>query len=366
METKLSGRQALALALTAVSSPIIHTAVSRTTSASGKSAWLAGVFAAVLAGVFMLMLCSALRFEGVDLLDAMCAAFGNGAGKTVAVAYALFILFIASLGLREYAERFVSTIFPGGSVAVFAGVMLLLALFAASRPAAPLGRSSVLFIWAILVIAVGVTAFSLGEVKAGNVLPVTLSSAEKALGGVLPIMNCFTVPVHLSFLAGDVRREKGFGKALAISAAAVSLLLGVIIFAAVGSFGEKYTAENSVMFFTMAKSVRIFDAAQHVESVVVAAWVVSDFVLISAEIMSACRVFIRVFPKVRGKFFLWGAAIALFAVSMTVVGGSFDIEKQIAPVSVPLNVGVSFALVTIIWAAGKMAKNKLKNFEKSS
>jgi len=361
---RLTLGQFLAVMLVGAAAPLIQTGISRAAWLGGRMGWLGPLAAALPAALIIFLIHDAAREPDADLFTAMCGAFGEVAGRAVALAYLLFSLFPTALALREYGERFVSTIFTGKSVALFLGVMMLLVLFSASRSLQALGRASRIFGGGILAIALGVAAFAAADMDLANLLPLRWEGAARALPAALPTLHVLTAPVHMTFLLGSVRRERRGALRASACFAAMCLGLGAVAFVAVGCFGAGYTAASNVMFFTMAKGVRIFAAAQHVESVVVAAWVLSDFVLLTAEVLAACRVLSGVFRVEDRRVFVLPVSAALFVAALTVTSGMMEIENDISPILIPLNVGVNFVLVISIWGLQKLRKKFPKKSEK--
>lgn len=356
----------LAVALVGVSSPVIRIVISRTASAAGKASWVSPILAATVIGALAFFILDLCTEEGVGLFDALCGAVGKTAGRIIAVAYGLFELLMASMVVREYGERLVSTIFAGWSVWVFVGTLLLLGIFAAQRSIHSLGMAAKIFGKIIMVVGVVVILFSLKSVNIYNVFPVIGKDVAGSAVGTLSTISAFSVFVHMGFLMEYMHRHE---KAKLISVAscfAMCAVVGTVLFVAVGVFGVEYVAHSSISFFALAKGVRIFDVAQHIESIVVAAWVLSDFVLVVVEIMALKNIFGRALGVKNGKTGTILIGAALFALAVWGFNGTMQIEEKIAPVLQPLNVVVNVALVVLIWCANKIRKKTLKKIKKSS
>lgn len=356
----------LAVALVGVASPIIRIVISRTAASAGKASWLSPIFGAAAVVVIVFFVLDSCSENGTDMLDALSAVFGNVPGRIIGGVYGVFVLVVVSMVVREYAERLVSTIFPGWNVWIFTGTLIFLCLFAALRSLHTLGLAAKIFGKIILAIGGVVLLFSLKSVNINNALPVGGKDALSSAKGIMPTISAFSALIHMGFLMRQVQRRERGKTITALSCIGVCLIMAATIFVTIGVFGAEYVAHSSISFFALAKGVKIFDVAQHIESIVVAAWVLSDFVLVAVEIMTIRNIFGRALGIKKEKYVGIIVAAALFAAATWGYKGTMQIEEKIAPILQPLNVVVNMTLAALIWGMRKLRQKRSKNFEKSS
>ena len=126
MEQNIERRQLLSLGVVLFLAPALRLFPAEAASAAGRASWLTPLAALpllVFYAAFLTKLLS-LRREG----EALPELLGRAAGKPALALTALWLLLYAAFVLRAGADRFVGTVYPRASYAVFAEVMGALAL----------------------------------------------------------------------------------------------------------------------------------------------------------------------------------------------------------------------------------------------
>ena len=136
MEQNIERRQLLSLGVVLFLAPALRLFPAEAASAAGRASWLTPLAALpllVFYAAFLVKLLS-LRREG----EALPELLGRAGGRPALALTALWLLLYAAFVLRAGADRFVGTVYPRASYAVFAEVMGALAL--AGALAGPRGR----------------------------------------------------------------------------------------------------------------------------------------------------------------------------------------------------------------------------------
>ena len=126
MEQNIERRQLLSLGVVLFLAPALRLFPAEAASAAGRASWLTPLAALpplLFYAAFLVKLLS-LRREG----EALPELLGRAAGKPALALTALWLLLYAAFVLRAGADRFVGTVYPRASYAVFAEVMGALAL----------------------------------------------------------------------------------------------------------------------------------------------------------------------------------------------------------------------------------------------
>jgi len=292
---RISRRQYLALCFTALLSPLIRQLPRVCPAVAGRAAWLSGLFAIPVLLLFELLMArlTKRRAEGEGMGDIFLRAWGRPAGSAVLLLYALWMLAYGGFVIFGGAERLVTAAYPSGGRNVFILVMGALALLPALGKTRSLCRMANI-LWPLLLLTVlTVLLFALPDVKIGGLLPVTpqeLPSAAEAgvrTANVLLLMGAFRFLEP--YLPPETPKEsfRRFSRLLTGMALLGSLLLAALL----GVFGAEYTAGQAHPFFDMAKNLRLFGILERVEPLIIALWVLTDFLLLSALLQSAGEIF---------------------------------------------------------------------------
>ncbi|MBQ5810166.1 MAG: GerAB/ArcD/ProY family transporter, partial [Clostridia bacterium] len=278
----ITATQLAILSFTGLFSPLIwllpHTASHIAGSASVFSPLIAILPLGVLAFVIFSLIKN--RRSGEGLADIIIRCTGNTAGRIICFLYLLWFIFYAAVSLRSSSERFLSTIFPGGSLWVFMPITLLLAVIGALGKVRSLAGAAQIFFRVIVLALLGIFLFTLPSVSRYNLLPYTYKDIPAAALGGLAVANAISPAIYILFLLTKVEKEK-LSKKTPLLLTFLMLLISLLMFITIiGNFGEQFTATMQNPFFTMIRNISIFDVVERVEAVVVAMWVLTDFIFL--------------------------------------------------------------------------------------
>ena len=276
-EDQISARQLYGMLFTGLLTPAVRALPVLTAAVADKSAWLTGLLAfPPLLGAGWAVY--TLSKEGGGLSGGLRRAFGPTAGRVITTIYMLWALLLLCLEGRLYAGRMVTAGYRGASPAVFLLVLLGVTVWMARQKLCAFARSAEICFLVLALILALVVGFSLLDARPRRVLPVWTQDLPAAAAASLVPMGVLSGGVFGGFLAGQVSRGERdarlgrrwlFGTCVAITL----LQLG-----AVAQLGARLCARVEVPFFEMARGVGMDGAFQRVESIVVAFWVLSDFV----------------------------------------------------------------------------------------
>lgn len=345
----ISTRQMMALCFVGIMSPVMRRLPeSAINLGGGNASWLGAVAAGLPLLVILWVLNCLLksRRPGQGLAEVFVEIYGNRGGKILSVVFALWMLFYAGFILRGGSERLTSVVYRSSSVGVFLVITLIICVIGARGKLRSLAGAAEIFVLFIVAIFIVVFAFSVPEVKAENLLPVTYMDAVPVLRASVPVIYSVSPMVFFSFLEGGVRKEE---KRLSVTVKWTLLTLLVILIimlTTIGTFGASLTGQIYSGFFAMVRNISIFNTVERIESVIVGVWVAADFIMISALLMSACTIFSAAFGGKRKAYAIpLAAAILIFA--LLLVPNAFVLE-EISGRIVP---GGNLALIYIVLPA---------------
>ena len=274
---RISARQLYGMLFTGLLTPAVRALPVLTAAVADKSAWLTGLlaFPPLLGAGWAVWTLS--KGQG-GLAGGFQRAFGPAVGKTVTTIYMIWALFLLCLEGRLYAGRMVTAGYRGASPAVFLLVLLAVVVWMARRKLCAFARAAEICFLVLALILALVVGFSLLDARPRRVLPVWTQDLPAAAAATLVPVGVLSGGVLGGFLAqqvspreGDARRGRRWLLGTCISMTLLQL-------GAVAQLGARLCARVEVPFFEMARGVGMDGAFQRVESVVMAFWILSDFV----------------------------------------------------------------------------------------
>lgn len=274
-EKKLSGRQFGILTFIMMMAPVVHAVPARIIDAR-RGAWLAPLPAMIpLAPLLFFFFCGLSRMpEESGLGDLYHLAFGNRWGKVLYAVSALWILTIMVVDLRFYAERYISAVYPETGKLVFYLVMELLQIWIVKGSLSGLMRAGKFLFWVVIITLAAVLILVAVKVSWDNMWPATDSSWKEMGLGALRLSTTISMVVPAGFLIGKVQwkpRKGGSGWWLT----GLTLVMIAITGGILGVFGLELAQRVQTLFFTLAKQVSVAGAAERLESVITAMWMMS-------------------------------------------------------------------------------------------
>lgn len=286
---KISAKQLFAMGFLCQLSPLIRRVPANTAQAAGGAAWLSVLLsAAPMAIAFFFVYLLVGGKGGVGMGAALKSALGGVLGRALLAVYALWFIFLASFILCSGADRFIGTIYPGSGPSLFVVVMLLACLPAAMGQLKAIARSAMLLRPVLLTVLLVVFAFSMPDVHLAGMWQVTPENELDVMYGTFSVFGPMSICLYLAFVTDQTEGQIKLSGLTAwlLAALAVAELLCVTT---IGAFGAEMTARLRNPFFALVRDVKIFNAVERIDAIVVAMWVFSDFVLISLLLYAAAK-----------------------------------------------------------------------------
>lgn len=287
----ISRRQFVAIAFVSILSPLIRRFPRVLADTAGRAAWLSAPLAA--APLALVLLLTALLFRryppGTGCNELMERVLGVPLARVLCALYALWLLFYAGFLLRSGALRFVSTVYQGAAPGLFIVCAALTCSLAALGPLKALARSAMLLRPLMIAIFVLVIALTVKDSDYSLLLPVTADNARGAAGGALQLVNLLGVAGYFVFVSDRVEGGPFRARDFAYWLAVLLAIIGLMTVGCLAMFGAELTAKMTYPFFMLARDVTILGALERIEPVVIAMWVFSDFILVSALLWIAAR-----------------------------------------------------------------------------
>lgn len=367
----LDGTLLQALCSAALLAPALRLIPGQAAHCAGRVCWASVLAAApfILLDIWFLSAFLKNREPGEGLREMLARALGPVFGALVTGIFAAWMLFYCGFILRSGADRFISTVYPDSRPLFFSAAMALCCLPAAlGRPETLCRVSKVLLpvMWAVLAL---VLALALATVNFSELLPATVSDAGGIFLGAVPAVNVVCAMLtYVCFLEGGAPKTPGRTRRWAAWLAPMLLLLLILCVTVVGNFGGRLTDDLDYPFFAMVRNVRLLQTVERIEAIVVALWVLPDFVLVSMLLIIASRSAMSLlgysaaerrgplWDMKNGRWLVPLCTLSAAAVSAVAAPDSFALQFMSETLVPGLNMGLIFGLLPLCFAVGKIRK----------
>lgn len=299
MKDTISRRQCVAAAFVAVLSPLIRRFPRALVRTAGRTAWLSvPMTLLLLAAVFALLgLLYRRREPGAAFSDILADVWGRAPGGVLTTAYALWFLFYAGFLLRSGALRLISTVYHGADADVFILAAAALCLPAVLGSVRAIARAAMLIRPLMTALFVLITVLTFQDLDLSLLLPVRFSDLPANGMAALETVNVIAAAGCLVFLSDRVEGRFVLRDYLGWTLALLAVI-ALMTVCCLGLFGAALTANMSFPFFMLARDVTVLGAIERIEPLVIAMWVLSDFVMISLLLRAAGEALRRTFGLV--------------------------------------------------------------------
>lgn len=353
---RFSLNQLLALCSVTALTPALRVLPSASAKLAGRGGWLSVLLALPAAALYGLFLWrfSQKRREGESLPELWQRAAGPRVGALLLALCGLWLLLYAGFTLRAGAERLVTTVYPRAERPMFALPLGLLAAVAAAGQARTLARMAKLVL-PLMVGIIGLTLlFSLPELRADNLLPLTGRDALPLLRGALPTLDVAALILTLLFFLSEHLTGEGVYRSVALRILLLGGLMALLVAAVLGSFGHELTASLTRPYFSLVRNLVFFRTLERVEALVVTLWLFADFLLSAALLLIARRCLSPLLGESRLLAAACGAAALALACFLAPDAASY---ARLSELWIPAaNAAVCFLLIPGVYLAGRLRR----------
>ena len=347
----------MTVAFVGMFSPAVRVLPGAAIRLGGAATWLSPLFAAAAGAGFaaLIMFLMKNRREKEGLGELVLRSVGKAGGKVILALTALWLAFYSGFVLRISAERMLASVFEKGGMAVFIAVTLGVSVLAALGKVKSLARTAEIILLLGTLPAAAVL-FSLSDLCAENLLPVRLADIKGIALGAVPMVDVLSKSIYLAFLAGHCKKQIGAAGQTALWAAAASVGFFVIMVTTVGTLSAELAEEMENAFFSMIKNITIFGIVERIEAVIVAMWVLTDFILLSALIMANGEIVRLILPGASRRTAVLTIAAASLLTSIFISPSVFELQifsERIVPV---VNLAFSIVILPLSLLIGRLRR----------
>lgn len=338
-------------------SPAVRVLPRSSVRLGGDAVWISPIIAmaAVLGIAAAMQWFMKNRGEGEGMGELILRSVGPAAGRAVLVLTAIWLVLYAGFILRISAERLLAAVFERGGIWIFVVMTLGVSVMAALGKTRSLARTAqIMLIFGILMAVI--ILFSLVDIRAENLLPVEPAEIKGIFLGAIPIINVQAIFVYFMFLLGHCRKKPGGVKQAAGWIAAATAGILIIILTTIGTMSAGLTERLRNPFFTMIKNITVFGTVERIEAVVVAAWVITDFMLLAVLLTVGSEIIKLTVPRVKRTAAVLAEAAVVLAAALLISSSMYEqqiLSESIVPV---LNLCFTLAVFPAVLIIGKIRR----------
>ena len=371
-ESEFNRRALLSFGTVAVLSPMLRLFPVQAVRISGRSAWLAGVFASVPMLLYVLFLAAFMsrRRGGENLQELILRALGDKVGKAALLLMSLWLILYAGFVLRSGSDRLVVTVYTSSSPAAFSIVMGAAVLPAVLGCRRTLVRSAQVIRPIVLFSLLLILGFALLSVSGDNLLPVTAEDVLSAWKGSLSGIDVLAVSAYsLCFIIAGAESADGLGRDLMLWVFRLSLLMSLIGLAIVGCFGAELAELLTLPFFVLVRNLVFFRSLERVEALIVMLWIFPDFLLVALFVYTASSCLRLVFgfsPAEKatrltdmrnGRWLIPLCLTASICISILLAPDAVSMELWSLSLIPGINLAFSFLFLPAVYVVGRLRKS---------
>ncbi len=354
---KISIRQAMFLFLTIIFTPTVRIISVYAAQRAKQAAWLAPIFA-VLILLLIILVWQAIykKYKDCSLMDIYSDITGSIIGKVLMVFHLLWLILLSALYVRYFASRLVGSIYPNISASIFMISMLVAISYTLRYGLQTLARLNEIVLPLLTGAFFILLALMMPNIKVRFLTPISYRSILPIFYGSMGTTGIL-VYYSLLFIVGDKINNKDKIKKTGVSLSLFLLIaLTAVIVISLGTFNYSVVQRAQLPFLVAVKQISLFNTLENIESIVIAFWVVSDFVLISMFTYLTLHILKYLFRLSDTKPLINIYLIFLYIVSLLLADSAFEMQQLSDDFFIPLNILFGGVVPILMFFIGKIRK----------
>jgi spore germination protein KB len=220
------------------------------------------------------------RYPKQSIIECSQSILGFIPGKILGLIYVLFLLHITSEMYRQYAEFIIGNFLIKTPMFIIIGCMIMVSAFAVRGGIEVIGRTSQIFVPVVIFLFLMVIIFLIPDMEFKKMFPILENGLMPPVKASITPMGWFSEFALITFLLPFLSdREKGLKLGM-LSVISVSIILVIVNFASLFVFGT-ITETLTYPVMSAARYISIADFFEHLESIIMAIWVLGIFIKVS-------------------------------------------------------------------------------------
>lgn len=316
---------------------------------AGRAGWLSPVVA-LLPFVCLVYIIQALFIDskGANLSDIIYKTLGKFFGSAVITLYLVWLMISLGIIVRNFAERFLSSLLPSTPISFFTVTILALAFFTLRRGIVYISRTAEFLFLILTCIFIILFVLTIPNFEVINLFPVTYYDALpliKSSYSVISIWSIFTFIFFFGDKINDKEHIKRFGLQGSVYLLITTMML---LIQTIGVYGYSVIERVPSAYAFVVKSISVLETIERIESIAVVSWVIADFITISVISYAIVSIIKSLFSLSDVKPFISPVMIFAYIFSLYIAQNKFELENFTSYISMPVNIILGFILPLVI------------------
>lgn len=354
---KISVRQAIFLFLISVFSPAIRLVPTYSAQKAKQAAWLTPL-PAIAAFSLLVLVWSAIykRYEGKSLMDVYSDIMGKITGVLLSVIYLIWLILLTALYVRYSSIRLVVSIYPNVSMNIFSFSLLAVIAYTLRHGLTTLARLGEILHPALAGTFILLVLLILPSLKPELLIPVSYRSILPVMEGSISIIGLVAYFSFLFILGDRINNKEAIRRIGLRTSVFLVIVLTALLVVTIGSLSSSVVARTQLPFLISVKEISLFNTLEKIESVVVAVWISSDFVLISVFTLCALNILKSLFslPNIQPLISIY--LLLIYILSGYLASNLFELQTLSDVLFLPGNIVLGFVFPILIFIIGKIRK----------
>lgn len=355
--TKITIRQLLIMFILSTLSPSIRLFPTFGSKLGEIAGWTSPLISSLALFIIFAVLHSIFQNSNIsNLSDVFDLSLGKIAGKALLIIYLVYILLLYFLYVRYYADRLLGTIFPNVSIQSLVIPMLILIFMSIRGKIETLARFSEFSIIIFIVIFLVFYLFLVQTFKISNVFPLTFYDILPAAKATYPILGIWGYVTFMFFMGDDVFNKNEIKKYSNQVIVFLVILTTLMMLFVVGSIGYKTVMRMPIPFYGVSKLVSALESFNNFGAILLSAWLISDFIIISIFAIIIKNIAKRLFAVTESKYFAAPIVLLGYVGSLFISTNRNELIRLSNDVLLAGNIILCFIVPIIVFLIGKVRR----------
>ena len=349
-------RQAFIILILAIGAPILRVIPNYISYFAENAVCVYVILFLIPAFLLVFILQSLIKNNMKSLYDVYQEIFGKFINKIITFIYIVWSLFLASLYLRMFGERFLGTILFDANLVAIIILMSFFVYFIVNQKIDVLGRMSEVLIFFFGLIGFGIFLLVFSKIDIKNLWPITHYDTIPILKGVIPLLSLGSYITGLMFLGDKISDIETFKKKGNITVLILALISIILVLSTVGVFGYRLNLQFLFPYFITLKNINILNTIERIESLVISTWLATDTIIISFFTLITLTLIKKFFNLNSHKKFSPWVVIFIVIISINFAPNAYAIETFTRNYCSWVNIILFLILPFIAFCIGKIRK----------
>ncbi|XMB86802.1 GerAB/ArcD/ProY family transporter [Mycoplasmatota bacterium WC44] len=350
---KISVRQLMIIFIIAVYTPSARYLPTYVVGEAKQAAWLSPIITFII--FITLIYVSSKLFNKCklksypEILNYMTSKF---IGKVIVVFYILWVSYLLIWYVRYFGETLVSLVYPNINVNVFYLIMLYLVSMTVRSGIVVIARMSEVFFFIVTIATVAILALLIPNVQIDNITPISSMDIIPVFKGSLAATSLISITCFF-FFSHEWSKKNEFLKQGIKAGIYILILETLIILASIGNLGHALISISAMSFWITVQHIELLGFLTGFESMLLSAWLLTDFIIITISVYSALNMFKSIFNLSHYKPFINIYLVIIYLFSWLIAKNIWELGELSTVITIYIAI-VGGTLPIFIFLIGKI------------